>query len=119
MKSVWRSGCALAFAGIMIGVLYAQRPFRVYPSVEGYDAMPLPSDWQRSAEWTFARLMYPPGPLDCYYPRFQGDWRQGLSLSTQDYPTADRKFAEAMRRLTRIDTRSVEQPLNLDEGDEI
>ena len=59
MKSLWRSGCALAFAGIMFGALYAQRPFRVYPSVEGYDTMPLPPDWQRSAEWTFARLMYP------------------------------------------------------------
>jgi len=73
----------------MLGALYAQRPFRVYPSVEGYDTMPLPPDWQRSAEWTFARLMYPPGPLDGYYPRFQGDYRHGLSLWTQDYPDAE------------------------------
>src|SRR6266403_1678382 len=93
MKPLWRSGCALAFAGIMFGVLYAQRPFRVYPSVEGYDSRPLPSDWQRSAEWTFARLMYPPGPLDGYYPRVQGDWRKGLSLWTQDYPRADRALS--------------------------
>src|SRR5260370_8108619 len=86
MKSLWRSGCALAFAGIMISVLYAQRPFRVYPSVEGYDTMPLPSDWQRSAVWPFARLIYPPGPLDGYYPRFQGNSRQGLSLWPHDHP---------------------------------
>ncbi len=100
MKSLLRPACALAFAGIMLGVLYAQRPFRVYPSVEGYDAMPLPRDWQRSAEWTFARLMYPPGPLDGYYPRFQGDWRKGLSLWTQDYPRADRALSAAVGRLT-------------------
>jgi hypothetical protein len=119
MKSLWRSGCALAFAGIMISVLYAQRPFRVYPSVEGYDTMPLPSDWQRSAEWTFARLMYPPGPLDGYYPRFQGPWQKGLSLWTQDYPKADRALSAAVGRLTRVDARSVEQPVNLDDGDEV
>ena len=119
MKSLWRSGCALAFAGIMFGVLYAQRPFRVYPSVEGYDTMPLPSDWQRSAEWTFARLMYPPGPLDGYYPRFQGPWQKGLSLWTQDYPKADRALSAAVGRLTRVDARSVEQPVNLDDGDEV
>jgi len=119
MKSLWRSGCALAFAGIMISVLYAQRPFRVYPSVEGYDSMPLPSDWQRSAEWTFARLMYPPGPLDGYYPRFQGPWQEGLSLWTQDYPKADRALSAAVGRLTRVDARSVEQAVNLDDGDEV
>ncbi len=119
MKSLWRPACALAFAGIMLGVLYAQRPFRVYPSVEGYDTMPLPPDGQRSAEWTFARLMYPPGPLDGYYPRFQGDWRKGLSLWTQDYPRADRALSAAIGRLTRVDARSVEQPVNLDDGDEV
>jgi hypothetical protein len=115
----WRSGWAVAFAGAVFGVLYGQRPFRQYPSVEGYETMPLPPDWQRPAEWTFARLMYPPGPLDGYYPRFQGPWQEGLSLWTQDYPAADRKLSEAVRRLTRIDVRSVEQPVSLDDGDEI
>src|SRR5260370_19370145 len=119
MKSLWRSGCAFAFAGIMFGVLYAQRPFRVYPSVEGYETMPLPPDWQRSAEWTFARLMYPPGPLDGYYPRFQGDWRKGLSLWTQDYPAAHRALSAAVGRLTPVHARSVDQPVNLDDGDEV
>jgi hypothetical protein len=37
----------------------------------------------------------------------------------QDYPRADRSFAGAVRRLTRVDTRSVEQPVNLDDGDEV
>ena len=81
--------------------------------------MPMPPDWQRPAEWTFARLMYPPGPLDGYYPRFQGPWQEGLSLWTQDYPAADRKLSEAVRRLTRVDARSVEEPVSLDDGDEV
>jgi hypothetical protein len=102
-----------------MGVVYAQRPFREYPSVEGYESDPLPTDWQRHAEWTFARLMYPPGPLDGYYPRFQGPWQQGLSLWTQDYPRADRALSAAVGRLTRVDARSVEQPVNLDDGDEV
>jgi len=36
---------------------------------------------------------------------------------TQDYPRADRHFVLAVRRLTRLHVRSVEQPINLDEGD--
>ncbi len=109
----------LALVGVLMGVVYAQRPFREYPSVEGYESDPLPIDWQRHAEWAFARLMYPPGPLDGYYPRFQGPWQQGLSLWTQDYPRADRALAAAVGRLTRVDARSVEQAVNLDDGDEI
>jgi hypothetical protein len=118
-RVLWRVSYALVFAGTLLGVLYAQRPFREYPSVEYGETLPLPNDWRRPAEFAFARLMYPPGPLDGYFPRFQGDWRQGLSLWTQDYPRADRAFAQAVRRLTRVDARSVEQPVNLDDGDEI
>jgi hypothetical protein len=115
----WRSAVVVTLAAMFIGVLYAQRPFREYPSVEYGESMPLPRDWRRPAEWTFARLMYPPGPLDGYWPRFQGDWRKGLSLWTQDFPRADRSLAQAVRRLTRVDARSVEQCVNLDDGDEV
>jgi hypothetical protein len=118
-RPFWRAGCALVVAGLLLGVLYAQRPFREYPSVEYGESLPLPRDWHRQAEWAFARLMYPPGPLDGYRGRFDGDWRQGLSLWTQDYPRADRSFAQAVKRLTRIDGRSVEQAVNLDDGDEV
>lgn len=103
----------------LVGTLLAyQRPFREYPGVE-YDHMPLPSDYKVNGEWTFARLMYPPGANDGYRGRFDGDWREGSSLWTQDYPRADRHFSEAVRRLTRIHVRSVEQPVNLDEGNEV
>ena len=53
------------------------------------------------------------------FRRGGGDWREGYSMWTQDYPRADRHFSEAMRRLTRIHVRSVEQPVNLDDGDDV
>jgi len=106
MRSFWQAACTVIFAGSLFAALYAQRPFREYPSVEYGESIPLPPDWQRPGEWTFARLMYPPGPLDGYRGRFDGDWRLGLSLWTQDYPRADRAFSQAVRRLTRIDARS-------------
>jgi hypothetical protein len=110
---------AAVTTGITLTALIAQRAFRQYPSVEYGESIPLPPDWKKPAEWTFARLMYPPGPLDGYYPRFQGPWQQGLSLWTQDYPRADRALANAVRRITRVDARSVEQSVSLDDGDEI
>ena len=115
MKVLLPACCILG----LVGALFAQRPFRQYPSVEYGDSTPLPPDWQRPGEWAFARLMYPPGPNDGYRGRFDGDWRQGMSLWTQDGPPADRDFAAAVRRLTRIDARSVEQDVNLDDGDEV
>ena len=38
---------------------------------------------------------------------------------TIDYPRSDRHFAEAVRRLTRVDARSVEQPVAAEDGDDI
>ena len=105
--------CALAFLGALHGF---QKPWREYPAVE-YNNFPLPPDYNQPAEWVFARVMFPAGPLDGYYPRFQGDYRQGLSLWTQDYPRADRHFARALRRLSRVDVRSVEQVVSLDDDD--
>ena len=119
MKRLAMITVPLLFSGFAITALLAQRAFRQYPSVEYGESIPLPADWKKPAEWTFARLMYPPGPLDGYYPRFQGPWQQGLSLWTQDYPRADRAIANAVRRTTRIDARSVEQSVSLDDGDEV
>jgi hypothetical protein len=96
------------------------RPDRVprqFNGVEyGIGDVPLPPDYQEKTEWAFARLMYPPGPLNGYRYR-DLDWHVGVSLWTQDFPRADRHFSLAVRRLTRIHVRSVEQPVNLDEGD--
>lgn len=107
-------GCACA---LLASLCAYQLPWRQYPGVE-YDDLPLPPDFQEKSEWVFARLMFPPGPNDGYRGRFDGDWHRGLSLWTQDYPRADRFFARAVRRLTRIHVRSVEQCVNLEDGDE-
>src|SRR5580658_5079949 len=117
-RNFWR-----LYAGLvaLLGAVYAfQQPFREYPGIE-YNNFPLPPDYQDKTEWTFARLMYPPttGRFGGY-GRFRGsDWRQGNSMWTQDYPRADRHFLRAMRRLTRVHARSVEPPVNLDDGDDV
>jgi len=105
-------GCAC------LGALCAfQRPFREFPGIEyRLGSIPLPPDYQERTEWAFARLMFPPGPLNGYRGRDR-DWHTGVSLWSQDFPRADRHFSLAVRRLTRLDVRSVEQVVNLDEGD--
>ena len=117
-KAGWR---ALAGTIVLLTSLAGfQRPFREFPGSE-YNDFPLPRDYQDKAEWTFARLMYPParyGGRGFGRGRFGGDWTQGRSSWTTDYPRSDRHFSEAMRRLTRVHSRSVEQPVNLDEGDQ-
>jgi hypothetical protein len=109
------AGMAAAFLGTLIAF---QKPFRQYMGVE-YPSFELPNDYKEKTEWVFARLMYPPGPNDGYRGRYDGDWRHGLSLWTQDYPRADRHFSEAVRRLTRIHVRSAEQPVNLEDGEDV
>ena len=120
MKS--RRALVLLGAGLLaLGALYAfQRPFRVYPSMEPYDNIPLPPDWREKTEWVQARLMYPQHP-DARFARWSYgrlDWREGGTSWTQDYPRADRHFALALRRLTRVHVRSVEQPSNPDDVDD-
>src|ERR1051325_293131 len=98
-----------------------QKPFRVYISTEAYDDVPLPPDYQEKTEFVFARLMYPSHPNGILSRRRWGgnsDWRHGGTSWTQDYPRADRHFVLALRRLTRLHVRSVEQPVNLDDGGE-
>jgi hypothetical protein len=122
-----RASLRLAGGLAALTALYAfQRPFREFPGVE-YNDFPLPADAYEKTEWAFARLMYPPSPYGRFGRgygrdfglRFGGTaWTQGNSMWTQDYPRADRHFSQALRRLTRIHVRSVEQPVNLDEGDE-
>jgi uncharacterized protein DUF4159 len=113
-----RRSLMLAFGLSCLATLWAfQRPFREYPGREN-PGLPLPPDWQEKTEWVFARLMYPPASFG--FGRrgaFGSYWTQGYSSWTTDYPRCERHFAQALRRLTRIHTRSVEQPVNIDEGD--
>ncbi len=114
----------ILFLSVLAAAYAAQRnlpsPFRQYEGVEyAIGELPMPENATKPSEWTFARLMYPPGPLDGYRGRFDSDWREGLSLWTQDFPRADRRFAQAVNRLTRVDARPAEQPVNLDDGDDV
>ncbi len=105
----------LISAGLALlgGLCAFQRPFRQFPGVEYY-SFPLPPDWNEKTEWVFARLMYPWNGWGFHYG---DDWTRGSSNWTIDYPRSDRHVAQALRRLTRVHVRSVEQPVNLDEGD--
>jgi hypothetical protein len=114
----------LVTSAAVLGTLSAfQLPFREFPGVEyRLGDIPLPADAFERTEWTFARLMYPPAPRGRFGRGFGyrgfGLWTEGNTIWTQDYPRADRHFSQAVRRLTRIHVRSVEQPVNLDEGGE-
>jgi len=105
-----RSALALLIAGLAAwGVLQAQRPFKEYPGTE-YENFPLPPDYQEKTEWTRARLRYP-----SVYGRRWGDDNNW----TIDYPRSDRHLLQGVRRLTRINTRSVEQVVDLDGTDDV
>lgn len=97
-----------------------QLPWREYP---GQDNIAVPPDFQEKTEWVFARLMYPPFQ-GAIHGRYRGgyrgsDWKHGRSSWTTDYTSADRHVAQALRRLTRIHVRSVEQPVDLDDGPDV
>jgi hypothetical protein len=113
------TGAALLF----FGTLYAfQKPFKEFSGTEYFTGdIPLPPDAYDKTDFVFARLMFPGGGpgVDGYYPRYQGDYHSGRSLWTQDYPRADRHFLAAVRRLTRVDARSVEQVVDLEDGDDV
>jgi hypothetical protein len=100
----------------MAGMLLAfQRPFREYPGWE-YEEFPRPHDWNEKTEWVFARLMY---PSVRFSDRPYTEWTRGAANWTIDYPRSDRHLSAAVRRLTRLHARSVEQPINLEDGDEV
>src|SRR5262249_41295965 len=95
------------------GGLRAPTPFKEDPGRE-YTNFALPPDYQEKTEWTRARLRY----RDFSGGGFGG--RRGFGRAgswTTDYPRSDRHLLQGVRRLTRIDTRSVEQVVDLDGDD--
>jgi hypothetical protein len=97
---------------------HAQREFREYPSFEGDDAAaPVPPDWQVPGEVTVGRLMYPSARGAFSFYGRGGDWRQGGTGWTDDYPKGDRAMIQMLRRLSRLSVRSVEQPVDPDVPD--
>jgi hypothetical protein len=96
-----------------------QRAFREYPGTE-YEDFSLPPDYQAGADFVFARLMYPEGRGRAGFGfRRSANWEEGRTQWTNDYPRADRHLLVAIRRLTRVAARSVEQPVNLNDGDDV
>src|SRR3954466_6924818 len=104
----------IAALALIAAAAFAQRPFRQFSGVE-YERFALPPDWNEKTEFVFARLMY---PWNGWGFRYGDDWTRGAPHGTIDYPRSDRHVVQAIRRLTRIHVRSVEQPVNLDEGDQ-
>ena len=119
MASVRIRYLLVALAGIcLLGTaLAAQRPFRQYPGVE-YPTYPFPDNPSQLSEWVFARMMYRPARIGPAF-RWAGNWAEGFTSWTIDYPQGDRHMAETVRRLTRIDARPFEQPVNLDDADDV
>jgi len=115
-RIISRSAAAVAALVLLVTAGSAfQKPFREYSGWE-YEDFPKPPDWKVPGEWTFARLMY---PSIAFSDRPHMDWTRGFSDWTIDYPRSDRHLSLAIRRLTRIQARSVEQPVNLDDGDDV
>ena len=111
-----RVRCVILGLSLLGALCAVQQPFREYPGFE-YEEFPLPKDYHQPSEWVFARLMYPT-IRNSDHP-YNPDWAHGRSSWTMDYPRSDRHLSQALRRLTRIDVRSVEQPVNLDDGDDV
>ncbi|MDT8398413.1 MAG: DUF4159 domain-containing protein [Pseudomonadales bacterium] len=109
-------GLLLLQAGLSSAV-FAQRDFRVYDSFEYEADVVLPQDYDVPGEFVSGRLMYPSGVR--MGRRGRGGWLNGGTSWAVDYPKGDRTFLALLRRFTTIDVRSVEQPVNLDDGDDV
>jgi hypothetical protein len=98
----------------------AQKEWREYPGYErGWSSgAELPTDYRIPGEFVVGRLMYPQARRGWALGTGGGDWRFGGTAWAVDYPRGDRTFAQLLKRLTGIDVRSVEQPVNLDDGND-
>ncbi len=104
---------------LLLAPAHGQQPWRQYPSLErDWNSQDeLPTDYEQPGEFVVGRLMFPQyasGP----FGSGRGDWRRGGTAWTVDYPQGDRTFARLLQRLTTLNVRTVEQPVNLDEDDE-
>ena len=113
-----RTVLTVGFLGLAVwGVLRAQKPFKEWPAIE-YADFQLPTDYTVKHEWTRARLRY--SDVFGYPDRMLvgGDGRPFPGYWTMDFPRSDRHLLEGVRRLTRIDTKSVEQVVTFDGSDD-
>ncbi len=113
-----RAALAIAFLLLIVSQsVWAQKEWREYPSME--------RGWHRDAdinygykepgEFVVGRLMFPHAKHGRTLGTGYGDWLAGGTAWTVDYPEGDRTFAILLERLSAIDVRLVEQPVNLDD----
>jgi hypothetical protein len=95
---------------------FAQREWRQYESFEYEVDHGLPADYQVPGEFVTGRLMY---PSNVGMGRGRGSWLSGGTSWAVDYPEGDRTFVSLLRRFSTINTRSVEQPVNPDDADDM
>jgi hypothetical protein len=91
--------------------------WREYPSMErGWNRdADIDIGYQGPGEFVVGRLMFPQARQGRALGVGGGDWRLGGTAWTVDYPEGDRRFAQLLARLTTIDVRAIEQPVNLDD----
>jgi len=117
VATILRTVSAIALVGAIAvtATVAAQRAFREYPSFEGSVAeAPLPPDYLVPGELVIGHLMFPDAG------RFGrgNSWKQGGTGWTDDYPKGDRALIQMLQRFTRTHMRSVEQPVDLEDGDD-
>lgn len=89
----------------LVGVAFAQRSRMFFPFEED-DEVATPPDAADKTEFVFARLQYPAYRSNDRRWMMRGMW-------SIDYPKADRQFVQGVRRLTRLNIRSVEQVVHM------
>src|SRR5690606_16799481 len=96
---------------------FAQKAWREYPAIERRwsGAIELPPDHLKPSEFVVGRLMFPQARTGYALGVGGGDWRRGGTAWTVDYPAGDRHFARLLARLSTVDVRPVEQPVDLDD----
>ncbi|HUF71437.1 MAG TPA: DUF4159 domain-containing protein [Gammaproteobacteria bacterium] len=116
------SRLGVAWISLLLGVpALAQQPFRELMPYErdwGVGAV-LPADHDVPGEFVVGRLMFPQVRSGNVLGAGGGDWRRGGTAWAVDYPRGDRTFAALLKRLSQIDVRSAEQPVNLDDIDDV
>jgi len=117
LPRVSRIAVILVLLSSLASTALAQREFRQYPGFEYEADVHLPPDWDQPGEFVSGRLMYPSRVSMRWGGR--SNWEQGGTSWGVDYPKGDRTFVSLLRRFTTINARSVEQPVNLNDGDDV
>jgi hypothetical protein len=100
----------IATVALVFGLSVSLLAFQGRMSEEDDEApQPLPADAHENAEWAFARFHF--------RSNHESGTFLGFHLWAADYPKADRQFTMAVRRLTRLHARGVEQIVDADSDD--